>query len=56
MKKQHLVYHHYTDAEILSEEFFDIFIEDCLTAKPLFDLLNTPLIETESDEQIELII
>jgi uncharacterized protein (TIGR02453 family) len=44
MKKQYLIYHHYTDEEILSQEFFDIIIKDCMVAKPFFDFLNKPLL------------
>jgi uncharacterized protein (DUF2461 family) len=43
MKKQHLIYHHYTDEEILDPNFFTTLIEDCLIAKPFFDFINRPL-------------
>jgi hypothetical protein len=43
MKKQHLIIHHYTDEEILSEDFFDRLIEDCKIAKPFFDFINQNL-------------
>jgi uncharacterized protein (TIGR02453 family) len=43
MKKQHLILHHYTDEEILSEDFFDRLIEDCKIAKPFFDFINQSL-------------
>jgi uncharacterized protein (DUF2461 family) len=43
MKKQHLIYHHYTDEEILDSHFFDKVIEDCLIAKSFFDFINRPL-------------
>ena len=40
MQKQYLIYHHYTDEEILGSWFFEQVIQDCKTAKPFFDLLN----------------
>jgi len=43
MKKQYLIYHHYTDEEILDTHFFDRVIEDCLIAKPFFEFINRPL-------------
>lgn len=43
MKKQYLIYHQYTDKEILDNNFFDKIIEDCLIAKPFFDFINRPL-------------
>lgn len=43
MKKQYLIYHHYTDKEILDPNFFTTLTEDCLIAKPFFDFINKPL-------------
>ncbi len=43
MKKQHLIFHQYTDEEVLHPQFFERVIQDCLIAKSFFDLLNTPL-------------
>jgi uncharacterized protein (DUF2461 family) len=43
MKKQYLIYHHYTDEEILDDNFFDRVIEDCYIAKKFFDFINRPL-------------
>ncbi len=42
-RKQFLIYHPYTDAQVLSESFFQGIIKDYLTAKPFFDILNTTL-------------
>ena len=40
-RKQHLVYHHYTDAEVLADDFYDRILDDCRTVKPWADFLNT---------------
>jgi uncharacterized protein (TIGR02453 family) len=43
MKKQHLIIHHYTDEEVLSEDFFEKIIQDCHIAQPFFDFINQVL-------------
>jgi len=43
MKKQYLITHHYTDEEVLADDFFEKLLQDCAIAQPFFDLLNTPL-------------
>ena len=42
-RKQFLIYHHYTDEEVLSADFHKKIIEDCKIAKDFFDFLNNPL-------------
>lgn len=39
-RKQFLISRNYTNEEILSDDFMDIFISDCRLAKPFFELLN----------------
>lgn len=46
IKKQHLIYHRYTDEEVLAEDFFEKVMKDCAIAKPFFDLLNESNEET----------
>lgn len=40
-RKQHLIYHRYTDEEIVRPDFFEKVREDCKTAKNWFDRLNS---------------
>lgn len=40
MRKQYLIFHYYTNEEILSESFYEKLVEDCLIAKPFFDFIN----------------
>ena len=40
MRKQHLIYHKYTDAEIVDENFMELFVSHCKLAKDRFHFLN----------------
>ena len=40
-RKQHLIYRHYTDEEVLADDFYDRILDDCRTVKPWADFLNT---------------
>ena len=45
IKKQYLIYHHYTDEEVLSSWFLKQLLEDCKTGKPFFDFLNKSFLD-----------
>ncbi len=39
-RKQHLIYRHYTDEEVMRDDFFKHILDDCRTVKPWADFLN----------------